>query len=191
MTYVDLFIIHWPGVKGKKADDEVIRKIRAETWKALEYCYLTEKNVKSIGVSNYTIKHLNELFDYAQIKPHLVQSEYHPLCYQKELVDFCAKNEIVFQAYSSLGTSDKSSSINLLDNLVVNKLAQKYSRKSTQILLRWSVQQNISVIPKSTNPLHIKTNIELFDFTIEKTDIMLLNEINKNLHFCWNPDTII
>jgi diketogulonate reductase-like aldo/keto reductase len=191
MSYVDLFIIHWPGVKGKKADDERIRNIRTETWKALEDCYLINKNVKSIGVSNYTIKHLTELFEFARVKPHLLQSEHHPLCYQIELVDFCAKNDIIFQAYSSLGTSEKSNSINLLNNQLVNELALKYNRKSTQILLKWSVQQNIGVIPKSTNPLHIKSNIELFDFTIDQNDIKLLNEINKNLHLCWNPNLII
>ena len=77
MGYIDLFLIHWPGVKGKKPDDTNLKEIRAQTWRALEKC-VDDGLIRSIGVSNYTIKHLDELMQNARIKPALLQSEFHP-----------------------------------------------------------------------------------------------------------------
>jgi diketogulonate reductase-like aldo/keto reductase len=99
-------------VKGKKPNDAELASIRAQTWKALETC-VDAGLVRSIGVSNYTIKHLQELMQHARIKPSLLQAEFHPYLTQKELIDYCNSKSIMFQAYSSLGTSDANLSKNV------------------------------------------------------------------------------
>ena len=150
-SYIDLILIHWPGFKGLKPDDKRNTEMRKQTWQVLES--LNQSGlVKSIGVSNYTIRHLNELLSHAIIKPHLLQSEYHPLLVQDDLVKFCRQNSIVFQAYSSLGTSDPKSSKLLTENETIVSIANKYSKTPAQILLKFSVQQNISKCKK--NILH-------------------------------------
>jgi diketogulonate reductase-like aldo/keto reductase len=100
-------LIHWPGVKGIKNDDVKVKEIRRETWRGLENC-VQNGLVKSIGVSNYTKMHLNELLDYAVIQPSVIQSEYHPYLQQNDILSVCRERGIFFQAYSSLGTSDKN-----------------------------------------------------------------------------------
>jgi diketogulonate reductase-like aldo/keto reductase len=94
--YIDLYLIHWPD-----ANSENNQKIRGETWKALEELY-EEGKIKSIGVSNYTIKHLKEMEKYAKIKPMVNQVEFHPRLFQKDLKEYCIKNNIVIEAYSSM-----------------------------------------------------------------------------------------
>ncbi len=83
--------------------------MRRETWQALEYC--VEKGfAKSIGLSNYTQSHIEEMLEYAKVKPSVLQAEFHPLLCQKELVSLCRAKGIIFQAYSSLGSSNQDSS---------------------------------------------------------------------------------
>ena len=102
-----MVLIHWPGVKGIRNDDSKLAEIRHETWRGLEEC-VQNGLIRSIGVSNYTKNHLNELFEYARIVPAVLQSEFHPFLHQNELINYCKEKKIVFQAYSSLGTSDKN-----------------------------------------------------------------------------------
>lgn len=109
---------------------------------------------------------------------------------QKELIDYCRSKSIVFQAYSSLGTSDKKLNSNLLENETVIQIGQKYSKSSAQILLKWAVQQNIGVIPKSISYKHLEDNFRLFDFELAMENMHILNSLNKNKHLCWNPDTV-
>ncbi len=112
---MDLFLIHWPGVKGKRVDDKNLATIRKDTWKALEYC-LETGYTKCIGVSNYTQQHMVELLEYAQIEPMVLQTEFHPYLCQNKLLNFCQSKSIAFQAYSSLGSSDPMSSSLVMDN---------------------------------------------------------------------------
>ena len=102
-----MVLVHWPGVKGVKNDDSNLKEIRRETWRGLEDC-VRNGLIKSIGISNYTALHLSELLEYALIQPSVMQSEYHPFLRQTELLNKCKEKQIFFQAYSSLGTSDKN-----------------------------------------------------------------------------------
>jgi diketogulonate reductase-like aldo/keto reductase len=188
-SYLDMVLIHWPGVKGLKLEDPRNLELRRETYLALEKMY-EEGFLKFIGVSNYTLKHLEELFTYCSIKPHLNQVEFHPLLNQTELIEFCNQHSIIFQAYSSLGTSDQNLSNQLVNNQLIIDLAEKYSKNVAQILLKWAVQQNISVIPKSTKYENLKANINIFYFNLSQDDMLKINSLNQNLHLCWNPETV-
>ncbi|KAK2144236.1 hypothetical protein LSH36_776g02440 [Paralvinella palmiformis] len=154
-----------------------------------EDIFITSKlgKLKAIGISNYTMKHMNELLLQCNIKPAVLQIEYHPYLVQTELVDLCKQHNIHFQAYSSLGTTGNDK---LLTDPVIKSVADRYSKTPAQVLLRWSVQQNIGVIPKSTNPDHIRENISISDFELTEEEIGQLSGLNKNKHFTWNPEKI-
>ena len=160
-SYLDLYLIHWPGAGGKKVDDSENAKLRQESWKAMEECY-KKGTLRAIGVSNYTIRHLEEMKSYSSILPHVlqvilknilmvrlyrftnfVQVEHHPHYNQVELMDYCQKNGIHYQAYSSLGTTVNEESNPLLNDPVVQDVARKYQKSAAQLLLRWSTQQGI------------------------------------------------
>jgi diketogulonate reductase-like aldo/keto reductase len=178
-SYLDLILIHWPGVKGLQLDDHKNVEMRKKTWQTLEQFYF-ERKVRLIGVSNYTIKHLKQLLEYCQVKPHVLQvnilfsywldlfqkfcnnykSEFHPLLVQADLVEFCRSNSIQFQAYSSLGTSDQNLHKDLMENEKIAEIAKKYSKSAAQILLKWALQQDIG---------SFKTQFSIFsDFLIQK-----------------------
>jgi diketogulonate reductase-like aldo/keto reductase len=181
---LDLYLVHWPGVKGWMKEDPRNICMRSDTWAAMEQLLHTGKT-KAIGVSNYTIKHLEELVTSATVKPHVLQSECHPLLNQRELRLFCERHGIFFQAYSSLGTGD------LLHNTEIKDVARLYSKSPSQLLLRWAVQQGIGVIPKSSDPDRVVENAAIFDFVIEDEHMKLLNELDRNHHFCWDPNDVM
>src|SRR5512133_884666 len=133
MTYVDLYLIHWP-VQGMSLD----------TWRAMVQSLQTGK-ARSIGVSNYTIELLQEILQNSDIVPAVNQVEFHPFLYQKDLLLFCEKNSIQLEAYSPLTRGKR------LNHPTIVKTAKKYGNNKTpaQILIRWSLQHNLVVIPKS------------------------------------------
>ena len=186
LTYLDLFLIHWPGKAKVKHDSPLNAELRKQSWRDMEKLY-QDGYVKAIGVSNYTVRHLKELLQYCHVKPAVLQMEHHPHLVQKELIDLCQQHNIHFQAYSSLGTD---SSNQLRQDKTVLRLSAKYKRSPAQILLRWAVQQNIGVLPKSTNPEHIAENIQLFDFGLSGDDVDSLSALHNDVHYCWNPDSI-
>jgi len=103
--YLDLLLIHWPGVNDVRSDSPENRTIRHDSWRALEKLY-QEGKVRSIGVSNFLIRHLEPLLQVANVVPHVNQFEYHPLCHDDELVNYCNENNIVVEAYSSLARGE-------------------------------------------------------------------------------------
>jgi diketogulonate reductase-like aldo/keto reductase len=165
-NYLDLVLIHWPGVRGLKPEDAQNARLRQQTYSELETMHLAGQ-VRLVGISNYTIRHINELLGYCRVRPNLLQvslnrncnlpsinmlysekmynlkSECHPLLAQRELIQFCEQNSIAFQAYSSMGTSDQSVAKSLTENEVVRCVAARCSKTPAQILLKWSVQRNI------------------------------------------------
>ncbi|XP_033103797.1 glyoxal reductase-like [Anneissia japonica] len=181
--YLDLYLIHWPGRQKLKHDDEQNRSYRKESWRAMERLY-KEGKVKSIGVSNYTIRHLEELLSHAEIPPSVLQVEFHPYYRQQELLDWCKEHNIRMQAYTSLGKGKL-----LLDPVVI-QIAKKHGKKPSQVLLKWAVQQGIGVIPKSTNPEHIQDNSAIFDFELCSQDMDMLNGLHSNTKYCWDPSDI-
>ncbi|CAH1238259.1 AKR1A1 [Branchiostoma lanceolatum] len=183
LEYLDLYLVHWPGKQGMLREDERNRQYRKDTWRALEELHQDGK-LRAVGVSNYTVRHMKELLEHCQVTPAVLQIEHHPELQQTELISLCREQGIHFQAYSSLGTGK------LVSHPTVLETATKYSRTPGQILLRWAVQRGVGVIPKSTNPQHLKDNIHIFDFTLEEEYMGRLDSLDSGMHYCWDPQHV-
>lgn len=192
LSYLDLVLVHWPGVAKVPPKDQKNQALRKETWTELESLVEAGK-VKSIGVSNYTENHLKDLLNYCRIKPTVNQVEFHPLCYQKSLLDFCKGNSIYLQAYSSLGSSQSKPPgwTVLFNNEVVKSIATKHGRTIPQVLLRWGLQHDCLLIPKTSKVENLKANLDIFDFSLDDDDMSKLDSLNQDKHFCWNPSDIL
>ena len=162
VSYVDLYLIHWP-----------VTDLRLDTWKALEKLY-NDKKTRAIGVSNYTIRHLNEHFEQFTTIPTVNQVEFSPFLYQKDLLDFCISHDIVVEAYSPLVRGSK------FDNETLLVIGKKYGKSSAQILIRWGLQHNIIQIPKSAKENHIAENVDVFDFILDESDMKELDNLNED-----------
>ncbi len=173
MEYLDLYLIHWPG------KDKYL-----ETWRALEKLYKDGK-VKSIGVSNFHVHHLENLLANSEVKPVVNQIELHPLLTQVELRDYCAKHEIKVESWSPLGRG------NLLEEPTINHIAKKHGKSSAQVLIRWHLQHELVVIPKSITPSRIKENAQVFDFSLSLNEMNQIDALNKNERFGSNPDELL
>ena len=172
LDYIDLYLIHWP-----------VPGCFLNTWKDMEKI-LESGRALSIGVSNFEIRHLEELRRVSGIVPVVNQIECHPLCYPKELIEYCQSNGIQVQAYAPLARGA------YLDNDILCVLGTKYAHTPAQIGLRWAIQKGISVIPKSTHPERIASNARIFDFTIEQEDMDLLDTLNQNYHSSSIPEDL-
>lgn len=169
IDYIDLLLVHWP-VKGKYVD----------TWRALEKLY-KEKKVRAIGVSNFTIEYLQDLMAHSTIKPMLNQVELHPKLSQKELITFCKEHDIHVQAWSPIARGA------VLEEPLLVKLAEKYHKTTAQIILRWHLQNNVLIIPKSTNKERLESNASLYDFKLSKEDMHKIDSLNENKRFGADP----
>lgn len=170
--YIDLYLIHYPV------------KERVASWKVLEELH-ADGRAKAIGVSNFTIRHLTELMEQTNIVPAVNQVEFHPFLYQKELLKFCTKHGIVVEAYSPLAHGEK------LDDPSLKQVAKHYNVSTAQLMIRWAIQHDMVVLPKSTHPERIAQNLDVFDFSITKKDMELLDSLNENLRTCWDPTDAI
>ncbi len=190
IDYLDLYLMHWgiafaPGSSLEPIDKNGMVKTESvsikETWQAMEK--LVENGlVKSIGVSNFTVMMIIDLLSYAKIKPVINQVEVHPYNSQQELVDFCHKQGIQVTAYSPLGSSDLNSQRPIEDKTII-EIANHYKKTPAQILIRWSLQRDLVVIPKSTNFDRLAENIDVFDFELSKKDMEKINKLNKDYRF--------
>ena len=172
LDYIDLYLIHWP-----------VPGCFLNTWKDMEKI-LESGRALSIGVSNFEIRHLAELRRVSGIVPAVNQIECHPLCYPKELIEYCQSNGIQVQAYAPLARGA------YLDNDILCVLGTKYAHTPAQVGLRWAIQKGISVIPKSTHPERIASNARIFDFTIDQEDMDLLDTLNQNYHSASIPEDL-
>nr|KAG5709320.1 hypothetical protein BaRGS_029169 [Batillaria attramentaria] len=186
-TYLDLFLIHWPGTQKLRPEDPRHRENRLGSWTDMEQL-LAEGKVKAIGVSNFLERHLKDLVASCKTVPAVLQTEFHPHLIQQDELDWCGKYDVHLQAYSSLGTSAADNK--LLSDPVVRKIAGDLDKTPAQVLLRWAIQQGIGVLPKSTNPQHIKENIDIFDFSLTEEDMSRLTGLHTGTHYCWNPDSV-
>jgi len=170
--YVDLLLLHFP-----------VSIVRKKTWLAIEET-VTSGQARSIGVSNYTIRHLEELKQYANIIPAVNQVELHVFLQQPELLAYCHINNIVVEAYSPLAHAKD------MNETVISRVAKKHQKTYAQIMLRWCIQNNCVVIPKSVQPHRIIENMSLFDFTLDESDMRQLQLLNRDLRTCWNPTRV-
>ncbi|XP_012264456.2 aldose reductase A-like [Athalia rosae] len=186
LTYLDLYLIHWPGASSVPESSEENIKLRNQTWKVLAD-FQKRGLIRSIGVSNYLIRHLEELLqnDYG-VRPAVNQVECHPRYRQEELKKFCDKENIHLQAYSSLGTSKTAE---LLQDPTVTSIAKEYNVSPARLLLRWALQQDIGIIPKASKKEHIRDNINL-DFDISEDHMQQLSKLPEK-KYTWDPIRVV
>ena len=168
--YVDLILLHFP-----------VSVLRKKSWQALEEIKAAGK-AKSIGVSNYTIRHLQEMEKYAQEMPAINQVELHVFLQQPELIEYCHQHNIEIEAYSPLAHARAGA-----DEPVLQELATKHGKTYAQIMLRWCIQQDLIILPKSVTPSRIQENISIFDFELDAEDMRKLAALDRDLRTCWDP----
>lgn len=165
LEYVDLYLIHWPTPNFDQYVD---------TYKALEKLY-HDGRVKAIGVCNFEIEHLERILAECEVKPVLNQVECHPYLSQTELKEFCAKHDIYLEAWSPLQQGGE-----VLNNETIQKIAKAHNKTSAQVVLRWHLQNNTIVIPKSVTPSRIEENFNVFDFELSSDEMTAINELNRD-----------
>jgi 2,5-diketo-D-gluconate reductase A len=171
--YIDLYLIHWP-VPG--------RDLYVETWEAL--CSFREQGrVRSIGVSNFQIEHLERIIDATGVVPAVNQIELHPRLQQPELRRFHSEHGIHTEAWSPLGKGQ------LLDDAVIEGIASAHDRTPAQVVLRWHIQLGNVVIPKSATPSRIHENFQVFDFELSAEEMDRLGELDRGERTGPDPDT--
>ena len=167
--YLDLLLIHWPFGDYVNAWKEMEKKVK-------------EGKIKSIGLSNFYPDKLKEILNICEIKPVVDQVECHPYFPNNELRNELKNINAVIEAWSPIGRGDSK----LINDPLLVEMAKKYNKSVVQILIRWSIQKGNVVLPRSTNPQHIKDNFNVFDFEIGKEDmdkIEALKNDNKAI-FC-------
>ena len=170
--YVDLYLIHWP-----------VSGTRVRSWKMLERIYEDDR-CRAIGVSNFTISHLKELMQSTKIVPAVNQVEFSPFLFQKELLEFCAEQGIRLEAYSPLARGQK------FNHPTIMEAAKNHGKTPAQVMIRWCLQHDLIVIPKSCNSRRIEENMNVFNFEISKDEMKKLDALNENFRVTWNPENI-
>ncbi len=172
LEYVDLYLMHWPN------PDTYL-----ECYNQMEKVY-KEGLVRAIGVCNFHEHHLERLMKNSEIVPSINQFELHPMLTQKPLVKYCKAHGIQVTAYTPFARMSSE----LINNEQLVKIANKYKKDTTQIILRWNYQNQIISIPKSSNYERQKSNFFIYDFEISDTDIKLIDDINRNFRVRHDPD---
>jgi diketogulonate reductase-like aldo/keto reductase len=171
---LDLYLIHWPLPK---------RNDYVETWKAFETLY-ADGRVRSIGVSNFAVKHLNRLAAETDVKPVANQIELHPGLPQLELRAYHVEHEIITEAWSPIGQGQ-----GLLEDPTIVSIAERVDRSPAQVVLRWHIQHGNVAIPKSVTPARIKENIAVFDFELSDEDMAALTDLSGTGRIGPDPET--
>ncbi|BAK15097.1 aldo/keto reductase [Solibacillus silvestris StLB046] len=170
MDYVDLYLTHWP-VEHKYVD----------TYRAIERLY-DEKLIRVTGVSNHHEHHLKTILATCNVAPMVNQIEAHPYLTQEPLRAFCEQHQIAVTAWSPLGRGK------VLNDETIIRIADEYNVSPAQIILRWHLQNDVIIIPKSVTASRIKENSELYHFELTNETMQQLNALNRNERFGQNPD---
>ncbi|TGD21495.1 aldo/keto reductase [Companilactobacillus suantsaicola] len=168
MDYLDLYLIHWP--------NEENFQLTLDTWKALETLY-DQGKVKAIGVSNFSEKQLQEVFDMAKVRPMVNQIERHPYKTQVELAKFDTDNDIVNEGYSPIGHGHL-----ILQDKTINEIAKKHNKTAAQVVLRWHIDTGFVIFPKSSKVSRVKENFDIFDFNLTDDEIKAIGALDQDKH---------
>ena len=205
IEYIDLYLMHWPValkpeiIFPSKGDEflslEEIPLIN--TWKALEECHKMGL-AKHIGVSNFNIRKIEKLIADGGMKPECNQVESHPFLQQKDLFEYCRKNQIAYTAYSPLGSQDRPARLKketdpfLLEHPTVIEVANQAQTSPGQVLITWAVQRGSAVIPKSSNPVRLRQNFEASNMTLTEDQMQKINAMEKGFRYVdgsiWAPE---
>lgn len=196
LDYLDLFLIHWPvalkeglhfpeGPEDFYSLDEVPL---TETWKGMEGAQV-EGLARHIGVSNFSKEKIEELYHEGTVRPEMNQIELHPFLQQSDLVEFCQENGTHVTAYSPLGSKDRPSQLkkdnepSLLEHPVIAEIAEKHNATPGQILIRWAMERDTIVIPKSVSENHITENIKAADLELDEDDLESIHDLDKGFRY--------
>ncbi|KAL3502293.1 hypothetical protein ACH5RR_036742 [Cinchona calisaya] len=196
LDYLDLYLIHFPiatrhtgvgttsSALGEDGVLDIDTSISLETtWHAMEDL-VSMGLVRSIGISNYDIFLTRDCLAYAKVKPAVNQIETHPYFQRESLVKFCQKHGICVTAHTPLGgavaNTEWFGSVSCLDDQVLKDLAEKYKKTVPQIVLRWGIQRNTVVIPKTSKLERLEENFQVFDFELAKEDMDLIKSLDRN-----------
>ena len=172
--HVDLFLIHWP-LPGIDVD-------YVETWKAMEEIYRSGR-AKAIGVSNFSAHHLRKLHGETDVVPAVNQIEVHPYLAQDELRAFNAQHQIATEAWSPIAQGK------VLDDAAILRVAERTGKSPAQVTLRWHIQRDDIVFPKSVTRSRIEDNFAIFDFELSEDDLREINALDRNERTGPDPDT--
>lgn len=172
MDYVDLLLLHFP-----------MTISRHVSWPLMEEIYASGR-AKSIGVSNYTINHLQELLTECKVRPAVNQVELSVVLQQPELVEYCKKQGIVVEAYTPLAEG------HFFDDPTLMEIAKKHNKSVPQIMLRWCIDYGVVALTKSTHEDRIKSNIDIFDFELDAADMEKLEGLDQDHRTNWDPTNI-
>jgi 2,5-diketo-D-gluconate reductase A len=163
--HVDLFLIHWP--LPTLYDGDFV-----STWKVLEE-FKSDGRARSIGLSNFQPDHMQRLAAECDVAPAVDQIELHPYFQNHDAVAYCDEHDIRIEAWSPIAQGD------VLDDPVVNEIASAVDRSAAQVVLRWHVQKDYIVFPKSTTPARIEENFKLFDFELDDAQMQAIAELDR------------
>ncbi|KAL5055584.1 hypothetical protein RYX36_036266 [Vicia faba] len=195
LDYLDLYLVHFPvatrhtgvgtthSALGEDGVLDIDTTISLETtWHAMEGL-VSLGLVRSIGISNYDIFLTRDCLAYSKIKPAVNQIETHPYFQRDSLVKFCQKHGICVTAHTPLGGAAANTewfgTVSCLDDQALTGLAEKYKKTAAQIALRWGIQRNTVVIPKTSKLERLKENFQVFDFELSKEDVDLISNMDK------------
>ena len=166
---IDLYLIHYP-----------VPRRRLDSWRALRQLQ-ADGVVRSIGVSNFTIRHLEELIADGGVVPVVNQVEFHPFLFQRELLAYCQARGILLQAYCPLTQGER------LGHPAIVDVARRLGRTPAQVMLRWGLQHGVAEIPKSVKAHRIRENADLFGWEISEPDMARLDALDEGLRTSWDP----
>ncbi|BFG20808.1 hypothetical protein CerSpe_070820 [Prunus speciosa] len=195
LDYLDLYLVHFPvatkhtgvGATASALDEDGVLEIDTTvsletTWHAMEEL-VSMGLVRSIGISNYDIFLTRDCLVYSKVKPAVNQIETHPYFQRDSLVKFCQKHGICVTAHTPLGgaaaNSELFGSVSCLDDPVLKNLAEKYKKTVAQVVLRWGIQRNTVVIPKTSKLERLNENFQVFDFELTKEEMDLIKKVDR------------
>jgi len=163
IDYLDLYLIHWPNPAISLRESlDAMAKLHEEGL------------VRNVGVSNFSVYQLSCARHISDVPIAVNQIEYHPLYQQSEVVEYCRDNEILIEAAAPLAETE------VFGEAPVQDLAEKYDKSPAQVVLRWSIERDVVVIPRSSSPEHIRGNLDVFDFSLDDDELSRLDELDRN-----------
>ena len=170
LGYIDMMLLHHPGAGDVQA------------YRAME-AYAEQGKIRSLGLSNWYVEELTEFLPQVKIRPALVQNEIHPYYQEQDVVPFIQSQGIVVQCWYPLG--GRGYTAELLNDEVIRRIAERHGVSSAQVILRWDLQRGIVVIPGSSNPDHIRENLDLFGFALTEEEMEEIRSLDRNEKHDW------
>ena len=171
LDYLDLYLMHWPGTN---------EAVMIDSWRGMEDLY-KQNQVKNIGVSNFTPEHFEALLAQVSIKPVINQVEFHPYLTQNKLRKYLEAQNIIMESWSPFMNSQ------ILHDDVINEVANEVGKTPAQVVIRWNIQHDVVVIPKSVTPHRIEENLDVWNFELSDNQMERIDQLNQDKRIGPNP----